>query len=218
MAKDRYEIDFSDDPVFNTVSGLTNITFDINNIVSGRGATEDQLAYVYGLIKALQDWLDENGCDSDPYGPMITELENRINELEQQILDCCSGNPYSGDDIGTGDCDGNTITVSFSWNGNDPFVDGGQANAVSADSSRQIVAYFFLVYESSTGLYRRSSDAFGGDWRWSISSSGAVTATHMGAVGPGNNLAFAKEIIAVDSQGCEGGLPISLPISHAVGG
>lgn len=233
MAKDRYEIDFSSNPTFNTVIGLTNTTFDIENIVSGRGATEDQLAYVYGLIKALQDWLDENGCSDDPY----IQIRQKVDELEAAINECCGNdqsvilnvlrqriddlearidegcnNDYSGD---TSNCDGNVITVSFGWNG-DPFTDGGQATAVSADTSRQIIGYQFLVYDTHTGIYRRSSVANGGDWRWTISSSGSVTASHVGA-GEGL-LPFAKEIIAIDSQGCEGGVAVSLPRSNAVGG
>lgn len=47
MAKDRYEIDFSDDPVFNSVTGLTNIAFNPSNIRSGHMATEDQLLDLY---------------------------------------------------------------------------------------------------------------------------------------------------------------------------
>lgn len=208
---DRYEIDFSDDPKFNTVSGLTNTTFDAENVVVHRGATEGQLSQLANLINTLETTI-EGCCNRDTSDEVLQYITNKLDELEARIEECCSRNPYEGG--GGGSCDGNVITVSFGWNG-DPFTDGGQATAVSADSSRQIVAYYFLVYDNRNGIYRRNSTAFGGDWVWSINSSGSVTASHAGAVGPGNELIFAKEIIAVDSQGCEGGTPISLPISHA---
>lgn len=211
--KDRYEIDFSDNPIFNSVSGLTNTTLNLENIVVNRGATEGQLRELYNLLISLQTQIDEC-CAEDHSQATTDDILARLDDLEARIEGCCNRNPYEG---GGGGCDGNVITVSFGWNG-DPFTDGGQATAVSADSSRQIVAYYFLVYDNRNSIYRRSSTAFGGDWVWSISSTGSVTASHAGAVGPGNELIFAKEIIAVDSQGCEGGTPISLPISHAVGG
>ena len=59
---DRYEIDFSNDPVFETVTGLTNTTFNINNIVENRMATEGQLL----------------------------TIANRINDLENRINYCCN--------------------------------------------------------------------------------------------------------------------------------
>lgn len=233
----QFELDFSDDPSFNTVVDLSNRTFDGTNIVSGRGATEDQLLIVYNKIKELQDWIDENGCTDDPCSYIRQQIEelairieaccntdhsegvtqqlmDKLDDLEARIEGCCNRNPYE-EGGGGGGCDGNVITVSFGWNGTNPFADGGQATAVSADTSRQIAAYYFLVYDGRNGIYRRSSTAFGGDWVWSINSSGSVTASHAGAVGPGNELVSAKEIIAVDAQGCEGGTPISLPISHA---
>lgn len=39
----KYDADFLQNPKFNTVLGLTNTTFDANNIVSGRMVTEQQL-------------------------------------------------------------------------------------------------------------------------------------------------------------------------------
>lgn len=59
---DRYEIDFSDDPVFETVTGLTNTTFNINNITENRMATEGQLL----------------------------DIANRINDLQNRINYCCN--------------------------------------------------------------------------------------------------------------------------------
>ena len=209
--KDKYEIDFSDNPVFNTVIGLTNTTLNLENIVANRGATEGQLRELYNLLISLQTQIDE--CCAEDHSQAITDdILAKLDDLEARIEGCCNRNPYEGEG---GNCDGNVITVSFAWNGTNPFADGGQATAVSADSSRQIAAYYFLVYDNRNGIYRRSSTAFGGDFVWSISSTGTVTASYAGAVGPGNELIFAKEIIAVDAQGCEGGTPISLPISYA---
>lgn len=59
---DRYEIDFSDDPVFETVTGLTNTTFNINNVTENRMATEGQLL----------------------------DIANRINDLQNRINYCCN--------------------------------------------------------------------------------------------------------------------------------
>lgn len=47
MAKDRYEIDFIPNPTFDTVNGLSNITFDPSDIRSGYMATEDQIFDLY---------------------------------------------------------------------------------------------------------------------------------------------------------------------------
>lgn len=211
--KDRYEINFSDNPIFSTVTGLTNTTFNSENVVANRGATEGQLRELYNLLISFQSQIDEC-CAEDHSQATTNDILAKLDDLEARIEECCNRNPYEG---GGGGCDGNVITVSFAWNSSTPFADGGQATAVSADSSRQIAAYYFLVYDGRNGIYRRSSTAFGGDFVWSIDSSGSVTASHAGAVGPGNELVSAKEIIAVDSQGCEGGIAISLPIGHGVG-
>ena len=214
--KDRYEIDFSDNPVFNTVIGLTNITLDLENIVVNRGATEGQLRELYNLLISLQAQINAC-CSIDHSQATTTDILAKLDDLEARIEECCNRNCYEGGGGGGGGCDGNVITVSFAWNSTTPFADGGQATAVSADSSREIAAYYFLVYDGRNGIYRRSTTAFGGDFVWSIDSSGNVRASHAGAVGPGNELVSAKEIIAVDAQGCEGGIAISLPIGHAVG-
>ena len=59
----RYEIDFSDDPIFETVTGLTNTTFNINNITENRMATEGQLLYIAERINDLQNRI--NYCCND---------------------------------------------------------------------------------------------------------------------------------------------------------
>lgn len=60
---DRYEIDFSDDPVFETITGLTNTTFNINNITENRMATEGQLLDIAERINDLQNRI--NYCCND---------------------------------------------------------------------------------------------------------------------------------------------------------
>lgn len=59
MAKDRYEIDFSPDPTFNSVIGLSNTTFDISNVRSGHMATEDQISQLYADIVRNEKRFDE---------------------------------------------------------------------------------------------------------------------------------------------------------------
>lgn len=58
---ERYKIDFSQNPTFDTVEGLSNITFNPDQIVEGRMATEDQIA----------------------------ELERRYTEVEARRNECC---------------------------------------------------------------------------------------------------------------------------------
>ena len=78
---DRYEIDFSDDPVFETVTGLTNTTFNINNVVENRMATEGQLLDIANRINDLQNRI--NYCCNDivtwkTYVRVIAENSNTV--------------------------------------------------------------------------------------------------------------------------------------------
>lgn len=78
---DRYEIDFSDDPVFKTVTGLTNTTFNINNVVENRMATEGQLLNIAERINDLQNRI--NYCCNDivtwkTYVRIIAEGTNTV--------------------------------------------------------------------------------------------------------------------------------------------
>lgn len=167
---------------------------------------------MFERMAGLEDRIEEC-CTVDHGAVDIQNLLNRLDALEQQIIDCC--NKSCLPDTAPAGCDGNVITVSFSWNGSNPFSDGGQASAVSGDTSRSIVGFYFLAYNPDTGLYYKRSDANGGDWTWSINSSGAVTASHTGA---GGTLAFAHTIVAVDNSGCEGMTTVTLPKSFSVGG
>lgn len=250
-----FEQDFKTNPSFNTVTGLTNTTFDPNNVVSGRGATEDQVKFVHDMIKALQDWLDENGCSDDPYAiirqkideveaaidvccanpqdTLIQMLTNRLNQLETDMNTCCQAmddNAYQmlvdrldaleqsiedcckGGSASTDTCDGNVITVSYTWNGPNPLADGGTATATSSISGRSIVSYHFLVSEGGVKVKSSHGSGVGPDWGWTIDSSGNMTATSGTWSGK-----YAIAIIATDDHGCEGITPITLP-GGAVGG
>lgn len=57
----QFELEFSNDPSFNTVINLTNRTFNPNDITEGRMATEDQ----------------------------ILQLEQRYNEVQETVNYCC---------------------------------------------------------------------------------------------------------------------------------
>lgn len=81
----EYDLDFKQNPEFNTVLELSNRTFDPDNIVSGRGATEDQLKFVYDKHKEISIFLEEQGCSDDPYTLIIQKVE----ALEAQQAICC---------------------------------------------------------------------------------------------------------------------------------
>ena len=257
----KFDINNVSDPVYNSVTGLFNITFDPKNYVVHRGATEGQIKIIYDMIKALQDWLDEFGCNGDPFAIIkakVDELEavideccanpqdlliqmlndrmdgievamdnccramddnlyqmlvDRLDALEQSIEDCCKGGSGGGSGGNTNTCDGNTITVSYSWNGANPIADGGKATATSSVAGSNIVSFQFLVKEG--GVYLKTSQASGRgpDWGWTIDSSGNMRASY----GTWSSR-IAVGIVATDSNGCEGMTPISLPGGSAVGG
>lgn len=206
----RFKLALNRNPTFNTVTGLTNTTFDPENVVSDRGATEGQIKQVRDKIIELQTWLDENGCSNDPY----QILSDKLSELEQAIDQCCA-NPQ--DSIvqeltsrlealeqwqcpsGTGytdptACDGNQITVDFQWTAYNKTT--GKATATSSMSDHSIVSYDFLT-QVAPGVYKKSKVAGLGDFHWEIDNSGNVTMSSGGA-------APATGIVATDDHGCEG--------------
>lgn len=204
MAGKTYRARIVPNPTFQTVRGLTNRTFDPDNVVSDRGATEDQLLAVYNRHMELSDWIDQNMCHNNQ-DAVVQVLIDRLDALETRLGNCyaVNGGASSADDD-------NEITVSFAWNGPAPFTDGGKATGFSADPERTIASYWFLVYDRGGDVYIKSRVASGGAFVWSIDNSGNVTASTNGTVGNS-----AKGIVAVDSQGCEGMVPVTLP--HAVG-
>lgn len=90
MATTNYDLAISKNPSFSTVQGLTNKTWDPENvpIVSGRGATEDQLQVVDGKIEELSQNVPE--CTDDPF----THIEQRVRTIED-AFENCSDDPWS---------------------------------------------------------------------------------------------------------------------------
>ena len=82
----EYELDFENNPRFNTVLDLSNRTFDPENFVSGRGATEDQLKYMWDVYEEIHEVVQ-----ADPYSLLV----QRVTELEERQKVCCD-NPQSG--------------------------------------------------------------------------------------------------------------------------
>lgn len=206
MAGKTYRARIVPNPTFQTVRGLTNRTFDPENIVADRGATEDQLLAVYNRHKELSDWIDQNMCDNTQAAAIQT-LGERLDALEEKI-----GNCYVGGAASTA-CDGNELEVSFAWNGADPFTDGGTASAISADPERPAVYFWFLIHDSANDIYFKSRVARGGEGvMWRIDDAGAVTAE------PGLCVNVGYAVIAVDAQGCEGMVLVSLPTASNGGG
>lgn len=97
--KDRYEINFSDNPVFNTVTGLINTTFNSENVVVDRGATEGQLRELYNLVDSLQSQIDEC-CDRDHSQATTNNILGKLDDLQERIEGCCNqygpGDPIVG--------------------------------------------------------------------------------------------------------------------------
>ena len=87
----EYEFDFENNPRFNTVLDLSNRTFDPENFVSGRGATEDQLKYMWDVYEEIHEVVQAEECDDDPYSLLV----QRVTELEERQKVCCD-NPQSG--------------------------------------------------------------------------------------------------------------------------
>lgn len=84
----EYNVKISRDPDFQTVNSLTNKTWDPDNIVSGRGATEDQLQVVDGKIQEVIENMPE--CTDDPW----THIEGRVRRIEE-AFENCSDDPWT---------------------------------------------------------------------------------------------------------------------------
>lgn len=85
----EYTLEISKNPNFQTVNSLTNRTWNPPTvpIVSGRGATEDQLQVVDGKIQEVIENIPE--CTDDPF----THIEQRVRVIEQAFEDC-SDDPW----------------------------------------------------------------------------------------------------------------------------
>lgn len=223
----EYELDFTANPQFQTVTGLTNTTIDPLNIVNHRGASEGQVKTIYNMLNAQQEWLEQNAGGSDEvYGVMRNRLDavvgmiedcgggeqgdavlnaiwTKLEALETQIQ-ACMQRPCFGS--GTDGADGNAVTVSFAWNGANPIADGGTATATSAMTDHNITGFYFLCRDDTSGLYYRSEIANGGNYVWTIdTATGAVTAAE------GTAERYAHVIVAADDHGNEGMCLVELP-------
>lgn len=87
----EYDLDFDDNPKFNTVLGLSNTTFDPNNIVSGRMVTEQQLQALWQRI--YDDELIIDRCCRDI---ILWEAHVQIVRLNTNTLDPNLGFPTAG--------------------------------------------------------------------------------------------------------------------------
>ena len=226
------KISLPSNPVFASVTGLTNTAFDAEQVVPDRGASEGQLAALNaalataraemeaiiesddGMLQALWDRTEtlaaqiEECCTVDHGSAALTEIWARLEELGARIEESC-GCFSGGEQAAASD---NVITVSFAWNGENKLTAGGTATAVCSDSERAITGFHFLARDPNTGLYFKSSVANGGWWTWSIDSSGNVTASNSGSAGNhGASRPIAIAIVAVDDQGGEGAVGVSLP-------
>lgn len=210
MRVKRFKLALTKNPSFNTVVGLVNTTFDPENVVSDRGATEGQIKFVHDKIAELQAWLDENGCSNDPYqilcdklseleanideccanpqDSIVQELSNRLTALEQ--WQCPSETGY----VDSSGCDGNVISVNFQWTSQNKTT--GKASATSSMNDHNIVSYDFIV-QVAPGVYKKSKRAGLGDFHWEIDNNGNVT-MQSGGSAPGTG------IVVTDDHGCEG--------------
>ena len=85
----KYNLRISQNPNFDTVNSLTNRTWNPPTvpIVSGRGATEDQLQVVDGKITELTEIIPN--CTDDPF----THLQGRVRQMEI-AFENCSDDPF----------------------------------------------------------------------------------------------------------------------------
>lgn len=122
----KYNIDFSDNPSFNTVLGLSNTTFNPNNIVSGRMVTEQQLQDTWQRIYDDEQLIDR--CCRDI---ILWEAHVQVVRLNTDILTGTSPNKYySSGGVVVSDFDENvtvgimrrgmkyTITFPLKWDRN----------------------------------------------------------------------------------------------------
>lgn len=85
----KYKLKIDQNPQFQTVGSLTNRTWDPENvpIVSGRGATEDQLQVVDGKIEEVRRIIPD--CSDDPF----SHLQTKVRLMEEAFADC-SDDPF----------------------------------------------------------------------------------------------------------------------------
>lgn len=222
----RFKLNLTVNPTFSTVTGLTNKTFNPDNIVSGRGATEDQLKVVGDNVQAINDYLDEFGCSDcdeqyagvratldalqaaqeeccdnratqENIDALIADLRDKLYALEARIEECCC-TCFDGGGGGGNNCDGSEITVTMSWDPN-PIANGGQINATSSGSA-PITFYYFLVKSSADVWIPMGTIEYIGKQYSVNGTTGHVTVSSTGGFGHYSGVAIG----ARDSNGCEG--------------
>lgn len=212
----RFKLNLTNNPSFNTVLNLTNKTFDGTTIVSGRGATEDQLLVVSNHLDELEQ-AQEECCNNDWSAAILQNLSDRLDDLEARIEECCNNSGFSGGSTGENTCDGNEITVSFQWTNQNHTE--GKATATSQDPNKTINSYWFLVGNRSVGIYYKQKVSDAGDFRWLIDDSGNVSLIqNPSPSGSTSTQMYCLGIVAVDSGGCEGMISMTLPMYNSVGG
>ncbi len=122
----KYNIDFSDNPSFNTVLGLSNTTFNPNNIVSGRMVTEQQLQETWQRIYDDEQLIDR--CCRDI---ILWEAHVQVVRLNTNSLGgTAPNNYYNSGGVVVSDFDENvtvgimrrgmkyTVTFPLKWDNN----------------------------------------------------------------------------------------------------
>ena len=96
------------------VTGLTNKTWDPNNITSGRAATEDQLKAVDDQVKANKDNITQNTGDIATNKTNIAKNAGDIADNKQKIADNTTAINKNADDIATNkaNIDQNTTAIA----------------------------------------------------------------------------------------------------------
>lgn len=206
--------------------------FDGESIVSGRGATEDQLKIVWNkymelksvveehaentlqnsVIQHLDDRLDtletmlENGCDSYTQTEMETlqDLTDRIDAIEIKINACCDlGVIASGGDLSGGTDNGADISIGITWDDTNPLlITEGQMTATSS-GGEQIVEYWFLVQKADGIFVKMKIAAFAGRILTLNPDTGAIAVEPPPA---GTTIPATAKLFAgaTDGAGCEG--------------
>ena len=109
------------------VTGLTNKTWDPNNITSGRAATEDQLKVVDDQVKANKDNITQNAGDIATNKTNIAKNAGDIADNKQKIADNTTAINKNAGDIGKNkdNIDKNTTAIArkISLGGDTGFTD-----------------------------------------------------------------------------------------------
>lgn len=184
----------SKNPVFESVTGLTNTTFDPENVTSGRGATEGQLRDIHDQCRALETQLAgiEN---SETLTGIINSMLAEVDDLRTMIDNCCYTVVSGGAEPVGGD--GADVAVTISWAAN-PMEDGGQMTATSSGGA-DIDLFYFLVRGGDGVFLKKRAARYCGKVVTVNTLTGAITVSE-GAGGTADKLVAG----ATDANGCEG--------------